>query len=175
VLKFHFSTPEKCFNSANVRKVEKSYPVNTLFAPLIYLYFYFIKSAIGRKEEHNKNERRDIMSNYIRKNVRENRNGFERYQAGEFLPPMTDHAIQRTAQRNISRQAILAALNYGKKIHRTGRVFFTLRKKDVADIPELESFAGTTILVGRDGAIVTAYANRNSHSVIKKKSKRRMK
>lgn len=163
------------FNSETVRKVEKTYPVNTLIAPLIYLYFYFIKFATGKKGGTHYKKGENVMSNFIRKNARENRNGFERYQVGEFLPPMTDHAIQRTAQRNISRQAILATLSYGKKIHRTGRVFFTLRKKDVADIPELEDFAGTTILVGRDGAIVTAYANRNSHSVIKKKSKRRIK
>lgn len=86
---------------------------------------------------------------------------------------MTGHAVQRTAQRNISEEAIHATLLYGTKIHRTGRVFFTLRKKDVADIPELHPFAGTTILMGRDGTIVTAYSNPKSYRVIKKKSKRR--
>jgi len=87
--------------------------------------------------------------------------------------PMTGHAIQRTAQRNISEHAIRATLCYGTKIHRTGRVFFTLRKKDVADIPELHPFTGTTILLGRDGTIVTAYSNPKSYGVIKRKSKRR--
>lgn len=88
-------------------------------------------------------------------------------------PRMTSHAVQRSAQRNISPEAIAATLEYGRKLHRTGRVFFTLLNKDVAQIPELQVYAGTTILVGRDGSVVTAYANKNSYSVIKKKSKRR--
>ncbi len=91
------------------------------------------------------------------------------------LPEMTTHAVQRTAQRNISEQAILATLRYGKKVHRTGRVFFILRKKDVAMIPELESFAGTTLLLGKDGTVITAYSNPNAYSVIRKKPKRRRK
>lgn len=95
------------------------------------------------------------------------------HQADDDFPRMTEHAVQRSAQRNISREAILAALYYGTKIHRTGRIFFTLRKKDVVKMPELHSFAGTTILVGKDGTVVTAYANENSFSDIKKKSKRR--
>ncbi len=89
------------------------------------------------------------------------------------IPRMTSHAVQRSAQRNISPEAIAATLEYGRKLHRTGRTFFTLLNKDVAENPELQIYAGTTILVGRDGSIVTAYANKNSYSVIKKKSKRR--
>ena len=34
----------------------------------------------------------------------------ESYQIGEDILQMTEHAILRTAQRNISRQAIIAAL-----------------------------------------------------------------
>jgi len=92
---------------------------------------------------------------------------------GEGIPHMTHHALRRTAQRNISEEAILATLHYGKKVHRTGRVFFILRKKDVVSIPELKSFVGTTLLLGRDGTIITAYSNQKAYSVVKKKSKRR--
>lgn len=97
------------------------------------------------------------------------------YDVSNDIPRMTDHAIRRTAQRNISEQAILATLHYGKKVHRTGRVFFVLRKKDVSKVPEIRSFAGTTLLLGRDGAIITAYSNEKSYKVIRKKSKRRKK
>ncbi len=95
------------------------------------------------------------------------------YDVNNDIPHMTDHAIQRTAQRNISEHAILATLRYGKKVHRTGRVFFILRKKDVSKMPEIRLFAGTTLLLGKDGTIITAYSNEKSYGVIRKKSKRR--
>ena len=112
------------------------------------------------------------MSDLINKISGKELNAMQFYRPVEDVPHMTNHAIQRTAQRNISQQAILAALRYGKKLHRTGRVFFVLRKKDVAMEPELNSFTGTTIMLGRDGAIVTAYSNQKAHSMIKKKPKR---
>gem|GEM_PF-2389701 len=116
---------------------------------------------------------RDVMRDRCQRQKSSFKSPRYKDQNDEDFPLMTEHAIQRSAQRNISREAILAALYYGTKIHRTGRIFFTLRKKDVVMMPELRSFAGTTILVGKDGAIVTAYANENSFSDIKKKSKRR--
>lgn len=86
---------------------------------------------------------------------------------------VTSHAAKRVAQRSISEKAIIATLKYGTVIHRTGRIFLTLRKKDLAKNPELRPFHGTTLLIGDDGAILTAYTNKKSYSVIKKKPKRR--
>lgn len=114
------------------------------------------------------------MANFMEKNYPERDKRLGLCEFGDRgIPHMTHHALQRTAQRSISEEAILATLHYGKKVHRTGRVFFILRKKDVASMPELESFAGTTLLLGRDGTIITAYSNQKAYRVIKKKSKRR--
>lgn len=87
--------------------------------------------------------------------------------------PMTRHAARRTAQRNISSKAIDAALYYGKVIHRTGAVFHILRSKDIHKHPELHPYVGTTILISKEGAMMTAYCNPGSYSIIKKKPKRR--
>lgn len=86
---------------------------------------------------------------------------------------MTGHARLRTAQRNISDTAITAALSYGKTLHRTGRIFYILRHKDIRKKPEYKPFVGTTVLLGHDGAILTVYQNPDSHRLIKKKQKRR--
>lgn len=92
---------------------------------------------------------------------------------GELPLQMTEHARVRLAQRNISWEAIRATLMYGKKMHRTGYIFFIMRKKDVQKRPELRPFHGTTILMGADGTVITAYANKNAPSMVKKKPKRR--
>ncbi|QTA89739.1 DUF4258 domain-containing protein [Desulfonema magnum] len=113
------------------------------------------------------------MSHDFTEKSRRRKNQVANFYRSDKILPMTNHAIRRTSQRKISQQAILATLRYGKKLHRTGSVFFTLRKKDVAMEPELRPFAGTTLLVAKDGVIITAYMNKNSHSIIKKKPKRR--
>ena len=44
---------------------------------------------------------------------------------------LTHHAKLRSAQRNISHEDIAKVIKYGSPLHRTGIVFYTIRKKDL--------------------------------------------
>lgn len=44
---------------------------------------------------------------------------------------LTQHAKLRSAQRNISHEDIAKVIKYGSPLHRTGIVFYTIRRKDL--------------------------------------------
>ncbi len=91
------------------------------------------------------------------------------------LPPLsrpmslTNHAALRMQQRGISSTALLAALEYGRRIHAKGLTYHVLGHKEVAFHAErgvnLSDFEGLQVLVSEDGAVVTTYRNRNRHAI----------
>ena len=75
---------------------------------------------------------------------------------------MSSHALQRSAQRNISEHDIAFILTYGKRIRNTGVIFCQLRHKDLPDdLPgnhRYRQIVGTTIVLCRCGHyVVTIY------------------
>jgi len=72
--------------------------------------------------------------------------------------------------------AISKAIELGCKIHRTGVIYYILRKKEILkrkqEKPNLEKLEGLTVLVSpSDGSIITVYKNRHSYRINKKKPK----
>ena len=88
---------------------------------------------------------------------------------------ITQHAQKRCAQRNIDEQALKIVLRYGRKLHRTGVIFYFLGWSDLPlELRKKDHFArlqGTTLLVSKEGELITAYRDRTGWRKIRKKSK----
>lgn len=85
------------------------------------------------------------------------------------LHDLTRHAAVRMQQRAIPVRAIDAALAFGRQIRAKGVTFCVIGRKEVrcyarlgVDLSEAE---GLQVLIGSDGAVVTAYRNRNLHAI----------
>jgi hypothetical protein len=67
---------------------------------------------------------------------------------------------------------------FGRAFHRTGVTFYFLGRRDLPEeLRRQDRYAkleGTTLLVGSDGVLITAYRNRVACRVIKKKPKYRL-
>lgn len=80
----------------------------------------------------------------------------------------TTHALKRCRNRSIDKEAVEAALEFGRC--RFGRrvEIFTLRWRDVrrwaACGYELSRFEGIEVVCGNDGRIVTVYRKRNARA-----------
>ncbi len=89
---------------------------------------------------------------------------------------VTEHALGRMARRGITPDDLLYTLRFGKKEHRTGAVFFILRRRDIpVQDRRNERIAkrdGTVVLLEED-AIVTVYRKRSAHHDVRKKLKYR--
>lgn len=78
---------------------------------------------------------------------------------------LTNHAILRMAQRNVSEADICFVLNHGHKMHRAGAIFIVLRR---CDFPKglhkrYDRLEGTVVVVSREThQILTVYRNRQS-------------
>jgi hypothetical protein len=87
---------------------------------------------------------------------------------------LTKHAAQQMARRHISLEDVLYTLRFGTCLHRTGAVFFILRRRDIPLHDRWkECFAkreGTVILLEED-TIVTVYRNRAAYRDVRKKLK----
>lgn len=90
----------------------------------------------------------------------------------------TSHAAKRCAQRQLGDHAMEVARQYGQAFHRTGVTFYFLGRRDLPEeLRRQDDYAkleGTTLLVGADGVVITAYRNRAACRVIKKKPKYRL-
>ena len=78
---------------------------------------------------------------------------------------LSDHARIRMAQRGLREEAVLAAIDYGRKIRNRGAWFHVIGRRDVARARrigvDLSEHEGVHVLLGEDGSIITAYRNKN--------------
>lgn len=77
------------------------------------------------------------------------------------------HSSRRTAQRNLSPEAVGYVLAYGQRFHRAGALICYLRGRDVPEWDRANDrwarLAGTAVILTRDGrTVITAWRNRRS-------------
>lgn len=93
------------------------------------------------------------------------------------MDSFADHAQQRCAQRNVSTDVLNFVKQHGRKIRRTGVVFYFLGRRDIPErLRSDDRYArleGTILLVGADGRLITAYRNRKAIKAIRRKTKYR--
>jgi hypothetical protein len=86
----------------------------------------------------------------------------------------TLHAGEQTARRNLRPDEVAYVFRYGQVLHRTGVIFYFLAARDVPrphrKFSDVQRLIGTTLLVGDNGAMITAYRNQRALRVIKKKN-----
>jgi hypothetical protein len=84
-------------------------------------------------------------------------------------PRLTLHAAVRMQQRGLCPADVRATLNYGRRIHAKGVTFYVVGRKEVKRYSEiginLSELDGVQVLVAGDGAVITAYRNRDLHSI----------
>ena len=82
---------------------------------------------------------------------------------------LTNHAAIRMQQRGISKAALQAVLDFGRRIHAKGLTFYVVGRKEVALYADrgvnLANFEGLQVLVTADGAVVTTYRSRDLHAI----------
>lgn len=86
---------------------------------------------------------------------------------------LTTHARARLARRNLAPDAMDYVLAHGRKIHRSGVIFFFLGRRDMPPGDRRASWAarleGTIVLVATDGTVITVYRNRHGlHTILRK-------
>ncbi len=85
------------------------------------------------------------------------------------MKDLTRHAAVRMQQRAIPVRAVHAALIYGRQIQAKGVTFCVIGRKEVKRYAalgvDLSDIEGLQVLVGGDGAVVTAYRNRDLHAI----------
>ena len=89
---------------------------------------------------------------------------------------LSTHAVQRSAQRNLSDQDIEFIMRYGERVRRTGVIFCQLRSKNVPrETPgnhRLWQLTGTTIVLCKCGRyVVTLYRQERAFQRDSRKSK----
>lgn len=89
---------------------------------------------------------------------------------------LSGHAVERSAQRNISESDIDFVVANGHQIHRTGVIFCQLRKKNVPrSLPgnhRYRQLVGTTVVMCRCGhVIITVYREASAFQRDARKSK----
>lgn len=80
---------------------------------------------------------------------------------------LSDHARQRSAQRNLSPEDIQFVVRHGERVHRTGVIFCQLREKDVPDKTPGNhrwwQLVGTTVVLCKCGQfVVTLYREKRA-------------
>ena len=89
--------------------------------------------------------------------------------------PLTTHARQRMNQRGISSQVVELVINYGRTIYSRGATYKVMGRKEVAYFAargiDLRLADGLQVLLGHDGAVITAYRNHDLRKI--RPSKRR--
>lgn len=90
---------------------------------------------------------------------------------------LSNHAERRLAQRAIPHARLAYVLEHGLPVQRTGVTFYVLRDRDIP--PEdrhedaISRLAGTAVLIGANGRIITAYRHPNVLRTIQRKVKYR--
>ncbi|MDB5097441.1 MAG: hypothetical protein JWM80_1862 [Cyanobacteria bacterium RYN_339] len=93
------------------------------------------------------------------------------------MAQLSFHARQRASQRGLAQDEIDFVFHFGRKIFRTGIRFIFLGERDIPERYQRSHgyLAGSTMLVSKDGTILTVYKNPEAIRVIKKKSKNKRK
>ena len=78
---------------------------------------------------------------------------------------VTRHAWERLTARRIPNSALQAALTYGRKADVRGATIRAIGRREVARYRshgiDLAMYEGVQVVCGHDGAVLTAYRNRN--------------
>ncbi len=90
---------------------------------------------------------------------------------------LTYHGLRRAAQRNLSPDELEYILTYGRRVHRTGVVFYFLGARDLPlsdqRDPRSMRLVGSVLIVEND-TLITAYRNPHALRCIKRKMKYRL-
>ena len=92
---------------------------------------------------------------------------------------LSQHAVLRMAQRNVSLDDLHYVLDHGERVHKTGVAIYVLRKRDIppkdCKRSEITRLEGTVVLTGftKEGIleIITIYRNRSALRSIRYKAK----
>lgn len=80
-------------------------------------------------------------------------------------PGVSSHALQRMRERGITGAAVQATLAHGRVAHVRGAAIHAIGRKEVSAMRrkgiELADYEGVQVVCAPDGAILTAYRNRN--------------
>ena len=100
--------------------------------------------------------------------------------ADEFAPPsywLTYHGLRRTAQRNLAPDQVAYTLAHGRRVRRTGVDFYFLGARDLPPADRRDARRARligTVLIVKNGAVITAYRNPDALRCIKRKLKYRL-
>lgn len=91
---------------------------------------------------------------------------------------LSHHAVARAAQRDVVPDAVEYVMAHGRTLQRTGVTFFFLGRRDLPAADRGTAWAarlaGTVVLVGRDGEVITIYRNQRALPAIRRKQKYRL-
>lgn len=88
---------------------------------------------------------------------------------------LTSHAIRRMSQRAISREAIEITLRHGMRIEQSGATVYFLGHRNMPSglsAAETSRLAGTTVVMARDGSIITTFRRQRLPRSIRKRFRR---
>lgn len=93
-----------------------------------------------------------------------------------LMNTLSQHALIRASQRNISNEDMQIVLTYGQRLHNGGAILYFLGQRDIPE--ELKSddrimkLEGTTLVISKDGTcLITLYKNKDGLKKLKKKRK----
>lgn len=89
---------------------------------------------------------------------------------------ITKHAQQRLSQRAIDMDAVSIALNFGLKIEQNGATVHFLGRRQLPRglaRNEADGLEGTTVVLARNGSVVTAYRTQRLPRIIRRRRPRR--
>lgn len=87
---------------------------------------------------------------------------------------LSNHALTRMAQRNLSTEDVEYVLQFGYRVRSGGALHYFLRHADIpqGDRKRTQRLEGTTVLMDRNGQfIITVYRNRRGLKVLRQKVK----
>jgi hypothetical protein len=84
---------------------------------------------------------------------------------GLLITSISNHARKRTAQRGIELREVELAILIGEDTNQDGAIIFFLGRRQLVEngfiSPDRKRLEGLTVLMSRDGTVITAYRNRS--------------
>jgi hypothetical protein len=88
-----------------------------------------------------------------------------RLATSDVLQNLTRHAQIRMGARRLSREAVRAAIDFGRIVYTRGATIYAIGNKEVCryarQMIDLSPYEGIQVVCSADGGIITAYRNRN--------------